>query len=50
MPRPTTTDRSRHATKWVAGGAIGLVAAAIIALLVVPRGNDDALTAESMLP
>lgn len=42
MNRPTDrrTDTRR---RWVAGGTIGLVAAAVIALLVVPTGDDDAV-------
>lgn len=51
MPRPTTTDRSRPSRRWVAVGAIGLVAAVVIALIVVPLvDDDDALTPVDTVP
>lgn len=42
MPRPTD-DRQPARRHWIAGGAIGLVAAAVIALLVLPGNDDDAI-------
>ncbi|TDT14840.1 hypothetical protein BDK89_0398 [Ilumatobacter fluminis] len=42
MPRPTD-DRHPARRRWIAGGTIGLVAAAVIALLVLPGNDDDAI-------
>lgn len=37
---PSTRNTTR---RWLAGGSIGLVAAALVALLLIPSGDDDAL-------
>ncbi len=42
MPRPTD-DHHPARRRWIAGGTIGLVAAAVIALLVLPGNDDDAI-------